>query len=198
MRDSPLSSSLLLHHLLVQFAVHKCSQKLHQVLPPLILNKKHQFPQFAWPAAQPGCEFGLGLGHWPCGGSSGLVECPVPWHPSVSAHRWILAPVHVSLPLQPPPWYLSILLVHHYANIEISLCMIMETVTLETFSDHVPSLLTAQPSGLFFSEVKSVPQCMKTSQCSIWYLDFFFLKALFECIKNTKCCAVKECKMQPS
>lgn len=62
MRDSPLSSSLLLHHLLVQFAVHKCSQKLHQVLPPLILNKKHQFPQFAWPAAQPGCEFGLGLG----------------------------------------------------------------------------------------------------------------------------------------
>lgn len=126
------------------------------------------------------------------------MECPVPWHPSVSAHRWILAPVHVSLPLQPPPWYLSILLVHHYANIEISLCMIMETVTLETFSDHVPSLLTAQPSGLFFSEVKSVPQCMKTSQCSIWYLDFFFLKALFECIKNTKCCAVKECKMQPS
>lgn len=73
--------------------------------------------------AQPECEFGLGLCHGPCGGGSGLTAggMPSPSAPiSLSAHRWILAPVHVSLPLQPPLQYLSILLFHHYANIEIS------------------------------------------------------------------------------
>lgn len=85
--------------------------------------QEHQFGQFAWPAAQPGCEFGLRLCRGPCGGGSGLTpgEVPSPSAPiSLSAHGWILAPVHVSLPLQPPLQYLSILLVRHYANIEIS------------------------------------------------------------------------------
>lgn len=163
-----------------------------------------QFAQFARPAAQPGCEFGLGLGHGPCGGGSGLTPGGMP-SPlasiSLSAHRWILACVRVSLPLQPPPWYLSILLVHHYANIEISLCMIMETVTLETFSDHVPSLLTASAIRFILQWGKGWPPVYENFTIKYLVFGIFFSLSFYLNALKTQHVVLwknEECKMQPS